>query len=290
MSKKKFLGWGFVDGKSQEDNDILVELEKQMSNFYNKTTTNKQYWLQADSNNKSWNAEEHPYHCHLKSLIEHGSHVIDFGCGSAHPMRNLQDKNVEYTGVEWSKKQVEINRDKYPKANFAYGNITADYGLAETADWAVSFFVLEHCVRPHLLLQRMYESIKPGGQIGIICPNFISGMNSIRTGFRATSKKNKLRSWQLIDALFSYYQELWVIPRRVKKIHQSSIEFPIYIYPRCLNAPYYSDNDAVYLTNESIVARYLEKMGAKILFTSISLDNNCNSDQLLYIVAQKPHV
>lgn len=285
-----FLDWNFVDAGNTENEAYLVKLEKQMSDFYNLPIVNEQYWIQADDSNKTWSPESHPYHCHLKSLIERKSKVIDFGCGSAHPITNLQDKDIKYTGIEWSEKQVEINRDKYPKANFIHGNITADYGLAETADWAVSFFVLEHCVRPHLLLQRMYESIKVGGHIGIICPNFTSGMNSIRSGFRATSKKDKLRKLQLLDTLFSYYQERWVLPKRFEIIHKSNIEFPIYLTPRCLNAPYYSDNDAVYLTNESRVAKYLEKMRAKIIFSSSSLKHNCNNNLVLYLVAQKLHV
>jgi len=282
-----FRQWGFVDANSPESESELQKLEMQMATFYNQQARNQDYWIYAESGNEQWQSETHPYHYHLQQLIEEGSTVIDFGCGGAHPCNNLKHKDIRYIGIEWSSKQVEINREKYPDSEFICGDITADHGLEEKADWAVSFFALEHCVRPHILLKRMLDSVKPKGKVAIICPNFIFGMNSIRSGWKATSKKDKLRSLRFFDAIFSYFQEKFIIPNRVRAIHASSMQFPIYLHPRCLEAPYFSDNDAVYLVNEDKVADYFKGIGARVIHQSKSLNNASQKGTILYLVVQK---
>lgn len=289
-----FKRWGFVDSINPNSEPYLQKLEIAMAEFYNQQAIIQDYWIIAQSGNEQWKPQTHPYHCHLERLVEQQSTVIDFGCGSAHPIENLKHKNIQYIGIEWSSKQVEINSHKYPESNFICGNITSDHGLDEKADWAVSFFALEHCVRPHILLKRMFDSIKPAGKLALICPNFIQGMNSIRSGWRATSKKSKLRNSHYLDALLSYYQEKFVIPKQVHQIHQSSMKFPVYLYPRCLEAPYYSDNDAVYLSNEDKVADYFIQLGGEVLYSSKFLNQNIEDKEsnmqegnTLYLVIQK---
>lgn len=284
--QEKFFQWGFVDAIDLQKNEQLKLLETQMSEFYNRAALDHNYWQQTNKN-QDWKKETHPYHCHLKNLIEDGSKVIDFGCGAAHSYANLQMKNVDYIGIEWSKKQVEINQEKYPLAKFICGNITKDNSLKNIADWVISFFVLEHCVRPHLFLENMVESLKKGGRLGIICPNFKDGMNSIRSGFRANTKKDKLQKKQYLDLLISFYQEKWIIPQRVQAIHHSKLNFPIYLKPRCLNAPYYSDNDAVYLVRENKVAEYLQTLGMKIIYNSKDIEKNLSESAILYLIAEK---
>lgn len=283
---EQFFKWGFVDAIDSQRQQELNLLEKQMANFYNQAALDHNYWEQTNKN-QNWQPSTHPYHCHLQNLIQKGSKIIDFGCGAAHAYANLQSKNIEYIGVEWSEKQVNLNQEKYPKAQFICANINEDNSLKETADWAVSFFVLEHCVKPHLFLTKMYESLKKGGKIGIICPNFKDGMNSIRTGFRANTKKDKLKKLQLLDVLVSSYQEKKIIPERIKAIHNSEMQFPIYLKPRCLNAPYYSDNDAVYLVRENKVADFLKTLGMQVIYNSSTIEKNQNESIILYLVAEK---
>jgi ubiquinone/menaquinone biosynthesis C-methylase UbiE len=284
--KEKFLKWDFVDAIDPNNKQELDLLENKMGEFYNQAALNHNYWEQTNKN-QDWKPETHPYHCHLQNLIKEGETVIDFGCGAAHSYNNLQEKNIDYIGIEWSKKQVSINQEKYPKAKFICGNINQDNSLENLADWAVSFFVLEHCVRPNLFLTKMYQSLKKGGKIGLICPNFKDGMNSIRTGFRATSKKEKINRFQLLDVIVSLYQEKKVIPQRIKSIHHSEMQFPIYLKPRCLNAPYYSDNDAVYLVRENKVADYLQQLGMKIIYNSRDIEKNQSESIILYLIAEK---
>jgi SAM-dependent methyltransferase len=287
-----FRKWGFVDALDLESEKDLRKLEEQMQKFYNNLAFDQDYWILSESKNEIWKSDTHPYHCHWLSLVEKESSVVDFGCGSAHAIYNLNNsssRNVKYTGIELSKQQVQINISKYPDSKFIHGDIVEDHEI-QMVDWAISMFAIEHCVRPHLLLERMYQSLKPGGKLAILCPNFVSGMPSIRSGIRATTKSSKLHKLQLLDLFYSYYQEKYILPSRVKHILQSSILFPIYLYPRCLEAPFYSDNDAVALVVESKVAQYLELLGLKILHSSSTLfpkSKNSDSNGILYLIAEK---
>lgn len=272
--------WSFANAQDKADEPVLNTLVTAMNDFYNKQAISQNYWLEADENNKSWNTDEHPYHLRLRSYIKEGDKVADFGCGSAHAYLNLRDKKIYYTGIEWSEAQVEINRKKYPETCFEKGDITK--AIIENADWAISFFVLEHCVKPDQLLIQMKNSLKIGGHLCIICPDFQYGMNSIRTGFRATSKRDKLKKFQLVDFCMSLFDEKIRIPQRVKKIHDSDILFPIYLKPRCLNAPYFSDNDAVFLTNKSKIAGFLKSIGMQIF-----LDNSQEKSEQIFIIAKR---
>jgi ubiquinone/menaquinone biosynthesis C-methylase UbiE len=276
----------FIDSIDAENDSLLKSLESAMSKFYNQKAPSEGYWKHASQCNTEWDDVQFPFHKDLVSKIRNGDTVVDFGCGSANFFANC-NKSIRYIGLEWSNSQVEINRKKYPNVEFVQGDITKIYTYSQQADWAISLFVLEHVVRPNLLLDNMLSTLKPTGSIGLICPNFITGMNSIRSGFRATTKRDKLKKLQLLDLLISIVDEKFFIPRTVQSIHRSSSLFPIYLYPRCLDAPYYSDNDAVHLVNEKKVISYLQRIGLRILTSSERLRN---SSETLYIVANKANI
>jgi hypothetical protein len=150
----------------------------------------------------------------------------------------------------------------------------------------MSLFAIEHCTRPDLLLKRMVETCKPGGRVAIICPDFSAGMNSLRSGRSAFTKKDKLQRLRLIDFLLSYVEEKWLWPARIREIHRSSMKFPIYLRPRCLDAPYFSDSDAVYLTSESKMASALRALGCEIEFTASAVRKPNLGNGIICLVAR----
>lgn len=273
----------FIDATNQENDLLLTNLEERMRGFYNQNAFEEGYWDYAENNNKKWSPENFPFHCDLMSRIKQGETVIDFGCGSAVLLANL-NKQVRYIGLEWSEKQVAINRKRYPEAEFISGDVTKNSVNTFNSDWAISLFSLEHIVRPHLLIHNMLKSLKLEGKIAIICPNFINGMNSIRSGFRATTKRSKLKKIQLIDLLYSLIDEKILLPETVAFVHKSKMQFPIYLYPRCLDAPYFSDNDAIHLVNEQKILKYLISLKVSILTSSTDITQHKGT---LYIVGCK---
>ena len=284
--RAKFRAWGFVDASDPQEHDAIAALDAALSLFYREQAGPSGYWASAEKANVVWDPVHHPFHCHLASLIPAGSTVVDFGCGSGHVARNLAP-GVKYTGIDVSANQIEANRKVMPDHRFISGSILADHQLAGTADWAVSLFTIEHCTRPDVLLRRMVETCKPGGHVAVLCPNSVYGMNSLRSGRTALTKRDKLRRRMVVDALLSYAEERWLWPRRLQAIHASSMAFPIYLRPRCLEAPYFSDNDAVYLTSETRIVTLLKSIGCRIDYLTDAV-SRVDDKEVIYVVATTP--
>lgn len=267
----RFRRWGFVDALDPANATALNDLQEKMSRYYVREAAQAMYWEQAENDNTLWKVETHPFHRFLAARVNSGETVVDFGCGSAHSARNL-DVGVKFIGIEGSAAQVDINRRLYPQHRFIAADMTADHGLSGVADWALSLFAIEHCVRPDLLLRRMAQTCKPGGRIALLCPNFALGMSSLRSGRSALTRRDKVKQGRVVDALLSYAEERWLWPRRVRAIHESPLSFPIYLTPRCFDAPYFSDIDAVYLTSEAKLADFLRQLNCKIEATSADVN------------------
>lgn len=267
----RYRRWGFVDAADPASSAELDELRARMAAYYAREASREGYWVQAESQNSTWQPTTHPFHCELASLIPSGATVVDFGCGSAHAVNNLASE-ITYVGIEGSPPQVSANRERFPQHRFIQGDMLADHQLAGSADWAVSFFAIEHCARPDLLLKRMVDTCKPGGRVAILCPNFERGMNSLRSGSSAFTRREKVRRGRILDALIGYAEERWLWPHRVRAVHSSAMLFPIYLQPRCFDAPYFSDNDAIYLTSETKLARSLQDLECEIESTSASVN------------------
>ncbi len=74
-----------------------------MQVFYNSEVT-RRYFAAAESSNEVWTPAMRPQ-WHLKEHIPIGSSVLDLGCGSAHAIRHLADRQPAYVGVDWSEEQ-----------------------------------------------------------------------------------------------------------------------------------------------------------------------------------------
>ena len=278
--------WDFVDAVDEDDQQVAQDLEAlefSMKRFYGSIADNQGYWREADRVNQDWTPEKQPCQFDLANRIGFHSRVIDFGCGSAHPSRLLRVKNVRYLGLDISERQIELNRKRYPGDSFQACDITADPGLPAEFNWAICLFAMEHCARPHRLLDQMLKVLKPGGNLAVICPHFSFWMNSLRCGRSADTKRAKLKRWAVLDLLWHILDEKVLWPRRLKMV-RATMQLPIYLRPACLNAPYYSDNDAVFLVSPSKLMIKLEELGAdpKNIGDGLGLGNH-----LTYILARK---
>jgi hypothetical protein len=114
-------------------------------------------------------------------------------------------------------------------------------------------------------------------------------MSSLRSGFSALVKRDKLKQRRFADLLVSYVEERWFWPTRVRAIHQSAMAFPIYLRPRCFGAPWFSDSDAVYLASEAKLVRFLASRGCRIEFTANMVPASQDlRNAIIYIVARTP--
>ncbi len=143
----------------------------------------------------------------------------------------------------------------------------------------------------------MWNYCKPTGLLAVICPNLIDTGDfppSLFYGKTPRRFREKIRSLSVIDAIGHLIDLFWVVPRWKRRAHASAPgAFWINLEPRIFHgAEYTIDTDAVHLPRLRDIVWWLEKRGASILETSLSMRNipmsvlryNC------YALARKPGV
>src|SRR5207237_552526 len=136
-----------------------------------------------------------------------------------HVCRHWADRGFHYSGVDWSREQVEQNAATFPDAEFFASSLyDVDLG-GRQFDLVVTMYVVEHLVWPHRLLARMLELTKPGGLMAIMTPPFRHGeyLKSFDYGLSAIPIKDKLRRGRWIDAALHVYQHRLAYPRFLRR-------------------------------------------------------------------------
>ena len=240
----------------------LLKLDREMARFYNSAAT-AQYYAQAHAANQTWDANS--YHQLVKRACQPGWRVIDLGCGSGHAAINLADRQIEYTGVDWSVDRIQANASTYPEtARFVTSPLYQVDLPGNSFDLSFSFYVLEHLVWPHRFLSEMVRLTRSGGLIVIECPHFRlhDRIPSLRYGRSVGSLSQKLRNWKLLDAAQHLWQRSVAYPNAIRR-HFPREQFPFLtnLKPSCLSGVYYADNDAVYFVDRAEVISELTRLG-----------------------------
>lgn len=92
--------------------------------------------------------------------VNENSVLVDIGCGTK-PYQFYVDKTVNYVGVD------------YDSVNENVDIISSAYSInleSNSADYVVSFQVLEHLEEPFLMLKEAYRLLKFGGEICLTFP------------------------------------------------------------------------------------------------------------------------
>jgi len=61
----------------------------------------------------------------IKELVKYvktGDRILDLGCGNGRLYKLLEDKNIDYTGIDSSQKLIDIARFQFSKAKFLLGD------------------------------------------------------------------------------------------------------------------------------------------------------------------------
>jgi SAM-dependent methyltransferase len=254
----------FLSAVSSKNLPRLSALDRRLRDFYG-SATDQGYWTCAEEQNTDWRDGRHPHHERLLQVIGPDDRVGDFGCGSAHAVAALGNPE-RYTGIDWSERQVAADAAKYPAARFFSSSLYATPLNDGDVDFAISLFVLEHCVFPTRLLDEMLRVVHDDGRIAIICPQMRPRiMNSMWSGLSAVqSFWEKTRRRRYADALWHMIELRLLFPIFCKLADRRSRKFLIYPEPRCFYAPYSADTDAVYWADEGEVREYLASRGCEI--------------------------
>ncbi len=107
----------------------------------------------------------------LKGYIKEGEKVLDLGCGSGRLYEVFKNKNIDYLGLDFSEKLIEIARKKYGNF-FVLGEILDLPFFDESFDsvWAISS--LHHIPSKELrkkAVNQIWRVLRKGGRIIVTC-------------------------------------------------------------------------------------------------------------------------
>jgi SAM-dependent methyltransferase len=99
-----------------------------------------------------------------------GARVLDAGCGAGEPITRLLSEKFKVTGVDISKKQVEIAREMLPYCEFIWQDMSTLTFPDEYFEGIVSYYAIPHIPREEHkgLLENFYRMLKPNG-IALLC-------------------------------------------------------------------------------------------------------------------------
>jgi len=183
------------------------------------------------------------------------------------------------------------NRQRFPQARF----FQIGTPVLEAFDIVASLYTIEHVADPLTYLESLWRYCRPGGLIGIICPEFIDSPGfplSIFFGRTPRRLRQKLQAGDFMDACrhvvdWKIRAPLW------KRRLQSSTPgaFWLNLAPGVLHGAGYSiDADAIHLVRLKDLAWFFRQKNAEIVQTSTEmsditpdvLEHNC------YLLVRKP--
>lgn len=267
----------------------LNHLEARLAEFYKSPP--ESYYRFADQAADQYRPEQQPFHCHLASQAFEGASVLELGCGTAHLCPHVEARGGIFHGIDYSEELLERNRRVFPKAAF-WKKGSQPQG---TYDLVASLYTIEHVTDPPGYLQQLWDCCRPGGLIGIICPDFIDGESLPWSVYYGTSPgriRAKIAHGRLLDALIHVWEIKILAPLWQRQARAMSPgAFWINLDPSDLAGQDHTiDGDAVHLPRMVDIAEWFEKRGANILATSQTLQNV--PAQVLkhnsYVLARKP--
>jgi len=111
----------------------------------------------------------------LDKYLMPGEKILDLGCGNGRYFDYLQEKKVNYFGVDNSEKLIEIAKNNYPDANFQVADALSLPFPNNFFDKIISIAVLHHIpseeLRAHFLAETK-RVLKPGGILILTVWNF----------------------------------------------------------------------------------------------------------------------
>jgi ubiquinone/menaquinone biosynthesis C-methylase UbiE len=101
----------------------------------------------------------------LLDRMEHGSSVLDLGCGSGELADVEISKEHQVTGLDISQTQINLARQNVPNGHFIHGDAGSVEFPPGSFDAVVSFYTLEHIPRGEhqIVLQGINNWLRVGG-------------------------------------------------------------------------------------------------------------------------------
>jgi SAM-dependent methyltransferase len=255
----------------------LKALSDAMTRFYQHDAVAQKYFVQSESGNTDWLNGDYPFQEAVLRRVVAQQIVVEFSCGNGYGAKAFQTQGARYLGFDLSLASSGERSDRSGNALVAAANGYDAPIASGTADWAVSFFVIEHIVWPMRFLDEMMRVCKVGGCIALAFPDHLANVHrsigSIRLGRSPGRIHDKIRIGRWLDAIQSVVELKVIYPLMVARwrkhvFSRRQYQFMINTQPECLVGPYRSDNDAVYFASEEEIALYLSANGYRVVARS----------------------
>ncbi len=266
--------------RAELSREQIAGLEAAMTAFY--TNPPAGYYPMADQMAQRYDPRITPFHCDLVERVFPGASVLEVGCGTAHLCPYVEGKGGAYTGLDHGEALLQDNRRRFPKARF----FRIGAPLTETFDIVASLYTIEHVADPPAYLESLWRYCRPGGLIGIICPEFIDGLGfplSVFFGRTPRRFRQKLQAGDLTDACrhivdWKIRAPLW--KRRLRAGAPGA--FWLNLAPGVLHGAGYSvDADAIHLVRLKDLVWFFRQKNGEIIQTSTDMPD-VSADVLRY--------
>lgn len=239
---------------------VFEELNEKMGEFYRNMSSRKEYQdlndvLHATTDNATNHLAEMVAGYIMRNNFKS---VLEVGCGSGKIYERLKALGFQgsYSGFEMAQEVIDGNKKKFPEAHWEAGSVYDKCNAREAYDCCVAFFVLEHLIYPERALNLMLATVKKGGGLILVCPDFSQSgvLPSQKVGLRySMGAKEKLKKFKLADAVVSFL-EARTVRSKLSRVNREFGPFVINLNPFCLNPEctlLTPDMDAVYVANKN---------------------------------------
>ena len=267
----------------------IADLDAAMAGYYQQPPTS--YYQMADQAADLYYPAAQPFHCDLVGRVFPGATVLEAGCGTAHLCPQVERRGGAYTGQDHGERLLADNRRRFPNARF----LPLGAPLAGPYDLVASLYTIEHIADPPAYLEFLWQQCRPGGLIGIICPEFIDSPGfapSLYFGKTPRRLREKLKTFSGGD-LAGHLLDWKIRAPRWKRRARAAAPgaFWINLRPSELHgATHGFDTDAVHMTRLQDLVWFFQQKNARIVQTSTAMSGvteeirrfNC------YVLVEKP--
>lgn len=111
------------------------------------------------------------------SFLKPGASVLDLGCGGGIASKYFVDKGFVLTGIDFSKKMIEIGKREVPEAKFFVMNLNDIAELPENFDGIYGKAVLLHVPKKEIpaVIKKIRSKLKTGGYLYVAVKEAKSG-------------------------------------------------------------------------------------------------------------------
>lgn len=106
----------------------------------------------------------------IADYVKNNDKILDYGCGNGRLLEILNDKKIDYTGIDISGKLINLAKQKYKGKNIKFIKITGSDSLSlpnEYFNVVVSIAVFHHFPIDYAekMAKELFRITKPGGKI-----------------------------------------------------------------------------------------------------------------------------